>query len=272
MKFSPFDDTQFHVRPPSPTESGYDTSGWDLYRQGIELSRDKFRFMGSQPKMWSGETSGFSAIVTYGQEPGTIEGNGVGLESKFEDLPEFNPVAFISLGVSYPLPIVFNNGPSEELEATIEPLTIPFKKPSNEGLYCAHAIHGSYEDGNFGGYVVKSTNLIEQFVDLTTVNSTRFFLDEGGDSFGTVTRDPFIADVGMVPLPFDDTLSYSPEKKLHTSSSVFHEVAREGFEMGEVDLIPYGKKSAAAGASYYGLNAGQYGTDSIAFAGWSLGS
>lgn len=272
MRFSPFDDTQDNPRPPSPTENGYDTSGWDLYRQGAEITRDKFRFMGSQPKMWSGETTGYSVVVTYGQDPGTIEGNGVGLESKFEDLPKFNPVDFVALGVSYPLPITFNNGPSEQLEATIEPLTIPFKKPNNEGPYYAHAIHGSYEDGNFGGHIIKSTNPIEQFIDLNTVESTRFFLDEGGGNFGTVPREPFTADVGMVPLPFDDTLSYSPEKKLHTSSSVFHEVAREGFEMGEVDLIPYGKKSAAAGASYYGLNAGQYGTDSIAFAGWSLGS
>lgn len=272
MRFSPFDDTQTHVRPPSPTENGYDTSGWDLYRQGIELSRDRFRFMGSQPKMWSGETTGFSTVVTYGQDPGTIEGNGVGLESKFEDIPEFNPVAFISLGVSYPLPIVFNNGPSEELEATIEPLTIPFKKPSNEGTYCAHTIRGSYEDGSFGGHIIKSTNPIEQFIDLTNLTSTRFFLDEGGDSFGNVPRDPFVADVGMVPVPFDDTLLFSPENKLRTTNSVFHEIAREGFETGEVDLIPYGKKSASAGFSYYGLNAGQYGTDSITFAGWSLGS
>ncbi len=272
MQFSPFDDTQTHTRSPQPTENGYDTSGWDLYRQGVEITTDRVRFLGSQPKIWSGEASGYSTIVTFGQNPGAIDGNAIGLESKFEDLPEFNPVAFLTLGVAYPLPITFNDGPSEETEATIEPLVIPFKKPTNEGPYYAHAIRASYEEGNIEGHIVKSTNPVEQFVDLRISLDTRFFLDEGAGYFGNLPRDPYVADVGFTPTPFDDTLPYSPDNKLTTTDSVFHQVIRDGSETGEVNLLPYGKKSAAAGFSCYGLNAGQYGTDSVAFLGWSLGS
>lgn len=272
MRYTPFDDTQRHTRPPAPTRSGYATSGWDLYRQGTEITTDHFRFMGSQPKFWSGQTSGFSAVVTYGQNPGSIDGNTLGLESKFEDLPEFNPVAYLTLGVAYPLPITFNDGPSEEAEATIEPLAIPFKKPTNEGPYYAHAIRGSFEEGNIEGHVLHSTNVIEQYVEMFPSPTTRFFLDEGGDRFGNILREPFVADVGLAPVPFDDTLPYSLENKLQTSNSVFHEVVRKGFEAGETDMLPYGKRSASAGSSYYGINAGQYGTDSIAYGGWSLGS
>jgi hypothetical protein len=272
MYFSPFDDSQTRTRPPSPTESGYDTSGVDIYRQGVEITTNRFRFLGSQPKLWSGETSGYVEVVTYGQNPGAIEGNVLGLESKFEDMPEFNPVAYLSLGVSYPLPIVFNDGPSEETEATIEPLAIPFKKPSNEGPHYAHAIRGSYEDGNSEGWVVKSTNVIEQFVDLRPGVDSRFFLDEGADSFGNIPREPFVADVGYVPVPFDDTATYSPDNKLTTSDTAIRDFVRDGSQMGEIDFLPYGKKSAPAGFSCYGMNAGQYGTDSVAFAGWGLGS
>jgi hypothetical protein len=272
MHYVPFDDTQTHTRPPSPTKSGYYTSEFDIYRQGIEITTNKFRFLGSQPKLWSGETSGFSEVVTYGQNPGAIEGNVLGLGSKFEDMPKFDPVAYLSLGVAYPLPIIFNDGPSEEGEATIEPLAIPFKKPSNEGPYYAHAIRGSYEDGNIEGWVVKSTNIVEQFIDMRPGSDTRFFLDQGADYFGNIPRDPYVADVGFVSVPFDDAVSYSPDNKLQTNNSIFHEVIQKGSEMEEVDFLPYGKKSSAAGFSCYGLNSGQYGTDSIVFAGWVLGS
>jgi hypothetical protein len=272
MQFSPFDDTQAHTRSIQPTENGYDTSGWDLYRQGVEITTDRVRFLGSQPKMWSGEITGYSTIVTFGQNPGTIDGNAIGLESKFEDLPEFNPVAFLTLGAAYPLPITFNDGPSEETEATIEPFVVPFKKPTNEGPYYAHTVRASYEEGNIEGHIVKSTNRIEQFVDLRPSLDTRFFLDEGADYFGNLPRDPCVADVGFLPIPFDDTLPYSPDNKLTTVNSVFHQVIRDGSETGEVDFLPYSKKSTPAGFSCYGLNAGQYGTDSVAFLGWSLGS
>lgn len=272
MNYSPFDDTRFQVRAPPPTESGYNTVAIDLYRQGIEISTNRFRFLGSQPKLWSGNLSGFSDVVTYGQNPGFIDGNALGLESKFEDLPKFNPVAYLSMGVSYPLPVVFNNGPDEEMEASIEPLSIPFKKPSNEGPNYAHSIRGSYEDGNMEGHSPKSTNPSEQFIDLRTVSDNRVFLDEGPGDFGNIVRDLYIADVGHTPVPFDDTVSFSPDADLETNNTIIKQLAHDAMKKENVSFLPYGKKSATAGFSYYGNGIGLYGTDSIAFGGWSLGS
>jgi len=270
MPFTPFDDQRFPVRPPQPTTNGYNTSAWDRYRQGVEIINDRFRFLGIQPKIWSGNTNGSVSVVTYGQANGIIEENPLGLKSKYHDLPKFNPVAYISMGDTYPVPIQLNEGVLNE--AVIEPLTIPFRKRSNEGTFYAHAARGEIEDGNnFDSYVLRTTNRIEQFIEIALPKDPRFFLDEGGGYVGNIPIDPYVADIERRFSPFDDTLPYTPEKKLQTTNSVFLTVAAKGIKTIE-GFLPYGKKSATAGWSYYGLNAGQYGTDSIAFGGWARGS
>jgi hypothetical protein len=273
MGFTPFDDAQTVVVPVRATRNGYDTSGWDLYRQGVEISNNKFRFLGSQPKLWSGNTDGSTDIVTYGQALGSIDENTTNLGSKFLDIPRFNPVAYIELGQDYPAPILFNEGPSQKEEAVIEPLTIPFRLPTNEGPFYAHSVRGEMEDGNsFDSHITRATNRFEQFIELHPPMNIRFFLDEGGDYFGTVLRSPYIADIERKIVPFDDTLPYSPESKLQTTNGTIKNIIHEGAKQGEENLLPYGKKSAQAGFSYYGLNSGQYGTDSVAFGGWACGS
>lgn len=272
MRYTPFDDTQTRTRSSVTPGVGYNTAGWDLYRQGVEITTNRFQFMGSQPKLWAGNTSGYSDVVTFGQNPGSIDSNVLGLESKFQDVPEFNPVAYIQLGVAYPLPIIFNDGPGEQLEATIEPLAIPFKKYSNEGPVYAHAIRGEYENGNMEGVSVRSANPVEQFVELYPTSNPRFFLDEGADYFGNVPKDPFVADVGTVPSPFDDSLSRSLGHRVRTTNPTIKQFAIGNTIPGEEDMLPYGKKSAPAGSTYYGPDAALYGTDSMAFGGWSLGT
>lgn len=267
MKYTPFDDTQSSLRSGASVEAGYSTSGWDLYRQGIEISTDRFRFMGSQPKFWSGNTTGYTDVVTYGQNPGFIDSNVTGLESMYQDMPKFNPAAYIQLGVAYPLPIIFNDGPGEQFEATIEPLAIPFKKHSNEGPVYAHAIRAEMEGGNKKG---NSTNVAEQFIELYPTEALNFFLDEGADYFGNIPKEPYVSDTVTASTPFDDTLSRAMGNRLSSSDSTLQRIAIGSEE--EEDLLPYGKKSASAGGSYYGPNAALYGTDSITFAGWSAGS
>lgn len=272
MPFTPFDDQRFPVRAPRPTQNGYDTRSWDQYRQGVEIINDRFRFLGTQPKFWSGETTGFAEIATYGQTEGFIEGNAFALESKFKDTPKFDPVAYIAMGTNYPRPIEFNDGPQQQDDGSIEPLTIPFKKHSNEGPYYAHAIRGEVADGNnFDSYILRSSSRTEQFIDLAPPPESRFFLDEGGGYFGNVPIDGYKARIERKSIPFNETLPYNPREKLRTTNVTFLEIASKGGQT-ENGLLPAGKKSTCAGWSYYGLNAGQYGTDSIAFAGWSRGS
>lgn len=273
MSFTPFDDTQTVVRAPRPTRNGYDTSAWDIYRQGVEIINDRFRFAGTQPKFWSGTTDGQVDIITYGQSQGSIEGNGLGLESKFQDYTVFNPVAYITLGVEYPLPVIFNDGPSQQEEAMIEPLAIPFRIHSNEGPSYAHAIRAEIEDGNnLDSHSVRSSSRMEQFIELAPPVTSRYFLDEGGGYFGNLLLDPYVAAVDRQITPFDDTLPYSAENRLSTTNVTIQRVIRDGQRLGNQNLLPYGKKSAPAGSSYYGRNAGEYGTDSMAFGGWALGS
>lgn len=272
MPFTPFDDQRYPARPPRPTRDGYNTSAWDQYRQGVEIINDRFRFLGTQPKIWSGNTDGAVSVTTYGQACGAIEGNSLGLKSKFLDLPNFNPVAYISQGTTYPVPIQFNEGLFQQDEAVIEPLAIPFRQQSNEGPFYAHAVRGEIEDGNnFDSYIYRSSNQIEQFVEISFPKDPRFFLEEGGDYFGNVRRDPYVADIERRFTPFDDILPYTIDKKLQTVNPTILGLATKGAQTS-AGLLPYGKKAAAAGWSYYGLNAGQYGTDSIAFGGWSRGS
>jgi hypothetical protein len=273
MPFTPFDDSQTVARPPRPTRNGYDTSGWDLYRQGVEITNDRFRFLGSQPKLWSGNTDGSTDLVTYGQALGAIDENTTGLGSKFKDLPRFDPVAYIEQGDDYPRPLLFNEGPAQKEEAAIEPITIPMRLPTNEGPFYAHSVRGEMEDGsNFDSHIVRSTNRFEQFIEFHPPVNIRFFLDEGGDYFGNVMRAPYVADIERKLVPFDDTLPYTPEKKLSTTNSTIQVLVAAGSRTGDDNFLPYGKKSAPAGYSYYGRNAGQYGTDSIAFGGWACGS
>jgi hypothetical protein len=273
MAFTPFDDTQTPRRDPESTADGYDTSAIDFYRQGVEISTNRVRFLGAQPKIWSGEIDGSTNITTYGQFVGYVDCDANGLSGKFEDLPKFNPVAFISQGDSYPGPIELNDGTPQSTDAVMEPLTIPYRKPANEGPYYAHGVHGTLEDGNdFDSYVVRGSSRVRQFYDILPAPTSRPFLDEGGDSFGGIRRDPFISPVSRELIPFDDALTLSFDKQLQTSSSTFLTAARNGIEIGEESLLPYGQKSAPAGSLYYGLRSAEFGTDSITFGGWARGS
>lgn len=273
MAFTPFDDTQTPRRDAEPTTDGYDTSAIDYYRQGVEITTNRVRFMGAQPKIWSGELDGATNVTTYGQFVGYVDSNAKELGGKFEDLPKFDPVAYISMGNDYPGPIEFNDGAPQANEAVIEPLTIPFRRPANEGPYYAHGVHGSLEDGNdFDSYIVRGSSRIQQFYDLRPTPQVRPFLDEGGDSFGGIRRDPYVSPVVKEIIPFDDANTFSPDKRLQTSEAAFLSAASAGIVTGEEDMLPYAQKSSAAGSTYYGLNAGQYGTDSIAFGGWARGS
>lgn len=273
MAFTPFDDTQTPRRDPAPTGDGYDTSAIDFYRQGVEITTNRVRFIGIQPKLWSGELDGATNVTTYGQFVGYVDSDVRGLGGKFDDLPKFNPVAYITMGNSYPGPIDLNNGPPEQTDAVLEPLTIPFRRPTNEGPYYAHGVHGALEDGNdFDSYIIRGSSRVQQFIDRRSPPQVRPFLDEGGDTFAGIRRDPYVSPVTREIVPFDDALSLSFDKRLQTTNSTLLQTAHAGITTGEEDMLPNAQKSSAAGTTCYGLNAGQYGTDSIAFCGWARGS
>lgn len=273
MSFTPFDDTQTPTRDSEPTTDGYDTSAVDYYRQGIEISTNRVRFLGTQPKIWSGELDGSTEVTTYGQYVGYVDCDANGLNVKFDDHSRFDPIAYLRAGNDYPGPLEFNDGPPQDYDAVLEPFTIPFRRPTNEGPYYAHDVHGTLEDGNdFDSLIVRGSSRIQQFEDLREPPQVRPFLDEGGDSIGGIRRDPYVSPVEKEIIPFDDSLSLSPDKRLGTSTALMLSAAQVGIFEGEEDMLPYAQKSACAGWSYYGPSQSRYGTDSITFGGWALGS
>lgn len=273
MTFIPFDDTQTKARGPRPTTDGVDTSTWDQFRQGVDVNSDRYRFLGTQPKMWSGNLDGTTTITTYGQSQGVIENNPVKLEGKFRDLPEYNPVAYISQGSTYPLPVGLNDGLSPESEATIEPITIIAPKNNGYAPFYPHSVVGNLEDGNsFDSPITKASSRIEQFMERSFPATTRPFQDAGGGGYlGPVRKDPYLPGLERKIVPFDDTSTLQLDKQLINTSTTIKDIAAEGAQNIE-SILPYGKKSSTAGWSYYGSGVGQYGTDSIAFGGWSRGS
>lgn len=273
MSFTPFDDTQTPTRDPEPTTDGYDTSAVDYYRQGVEISTNRVRFLSTQPKIWSGELDGSTAVTTYGQFVGYVDCDANGLGVKFDDHSKFDPVAYLQAGNDYPGPLEFNDGIPQEEDAVLEPLTIPYRRPTNEGPYYAHDVHGTLEDGNdLDSLVTRGSSRVQQFEDLRDPPQVRPFLDEGGDSIGGIRRDSYISPVERELIPFDDSLGMGPDKRLNTSNAALLATSQEGILLGEEDILPYAQKSACAGWSYYGLDEARYGTDSIAFGGWARGS
>lgn len=277
MAFTPFDDNQTPARVDHPTGSGkanYDTSGWDNWRQGVEITLEKFLYGSSMPRMWDGnlDLTHQIPLVTYGQALNFIDGNPLGLESKFEDLPLFNPVAYITLGPDYPLPIVFNDGPMKSDEAQIEPLTIPFKMRTNEGPYYVHGVHASLEDGSNLDNLNGDTSRVSQFVDFDPPLVVRPFLDQGGGELGGVRIDQYIAiDMQRIIRPFDDTGDQVVLRQLSNQSPEF-QTAIAPLQINNRDnLNPSGQRSMPSGYTYSGPNAALYGTDSVTFGGWMLG-
>jgi hypothetical protein len=71
-----------------------------------------------------------------------------------------------SINLNYPIEL---NGQEDPNDATLESLTIPFKKPNNEPLYySAHASRGNIEDGNEDNGLGGGNSQISQFVEYET--------------------------------------------------------------------------------------------------------
>lgn len=270
MEFFPFDDTQNKIIPPAAFDAGgYDTREVDNFRQGVEIATNRQRFAGMMPKIWSGNLLHYTNVTVIGQARSFTEYDNSAL---FVDLPIFNPVNYIILGNSYPLPIVFNEGPQQEEEVGIEPITIPFRKNSNEGRQIAHRVYGSLEDGNNFQDFVRSANRVEQFIPYKNVEQ-RYFLDDGANYIGNGPITDGIIINGYIsqhlsPMEYfndlsDDDIAEEPNTKDTSFTNILKTM---DYNINE-DIRPNDKKSSNAGFFVYGGNSSKYGTDSIAYIG-----
>lgn len=132
-EFTPFNDSPQVVYIPTNTGTGgIATLEIDPFRQGVEIQTNSRKFFGIQPKLWSGNDGHYTTLNIIGQARSFTEFTNTPL---WTELPIFDPVAYLSLASSYPLPIIFNDGPQQQEETTMEPISIPFKKHTNEGPF-----------------------------------------------------------------------------------------------------------------------------------------
>lgn len=274
-EFTPFDDSRQIVYFSTNTDTGgSDTSEIDAYRQGVEIRTNRHRFYSTQPKIWAGDINHHINVTTIGQARSFTEYKNSLL---YQDLPEFDPVAYIVLGLNYPLPIIFNEGPQQEEETSLEPITIPFRKKTTEGPYYAHRVAGSVEDGNNLDTIFKNTNRTSQFFDYDDPLEQSLFLDEGQNFFGDGTLENKIIIDGYsyarerLLRPFDDTAMSSIAKSTKASSDLLAILLKMNINLNQ-DLRPYKTRSAGANTFVYGRDSAIYGTDSIAYLGLTRGS
>lgn len=245
------------------TREGVNTRQIDAYRQGVELRGYRELYGSSQPKLWSGNIRHYTRTNPIGQARSWVEYENSLI---WEELPEFNPVAYLSSGDSYPTPIYFNDGPQSEEEAIIEPLTIPYRK-DHSGPFFPRQIHGTLEDGNNFETLDRRSNRIEQFVDYQDPLQVRYFLDEGQETMGGITIHGYVAYQETLIRPWNETKDEEIVKQVNTTNSDFISVLnRLDFDLSEDIRQKFTVKSTTAGTIIDAGNA-RYGTDSIAYAG-----
>jgi hypothetical protein len=272
---------------------GYDTSTIDGLRQGVSLRTQRHVYGSVQPKIWSGNLQHFILVRTLGQARSFTEFDNSPL---FVDIlptfdtgsigvgktpAHFNPVQYLTDPL-YPFPIIFNNGPQQEEEAIIEPLTIAYRRASNEGNTLRRTVKGSLEDGNNFDSDKGATNRIEQFVSFTPPSEPRFFLDEGAVYFGDnnglnpergIAIENFIPFIQREIVPYNETRNERIVERIRTNDPDFISVLKAlKFDLDNDIREQFDKKSATAGSDVYGPDAGYIGTDSIAYVGRTRGA
>jgi hypothetical protein len=208
----------------------------------------------------------------------------------YDNTIPFDPVYYIKSQnngiITYPFPIYFNNGPQEGEETSIEPLTIPFRLITSigEGAFPVRRPKGNLEDGNPTQNIPQSNNRILQFIEYNSPLTPNPFLDAGQEYIGSgsiqnaIIREGYVDFILRLGDPFDDTETETIVKELQfNAGSISGQTYKNALLKLQLDLDEdirdtYTQKSATAGYTVYGPDQGRYGTDSIAYSGWSRGS
>lgn len=284
LEFAPYNESPVKaVQVLTASMSGaMDTREIDSFRQGVELSTEAYRFKGLGAKIWAGNIKGYTIIRTLGQALSFTEYKN---DKRFNDLlVRFNPVSYIELGENYPYPLIFNEGPQQNKETSIQPFTIPFRngRDSNESQDVAHQVRGSVEDGNQNNLQLNGyTNRITQFVPFYNASYEYSpFLEEGETRFGSTVSgsikiDGYVDATEVNIVPFDDRGTHKLLDQFSSSDTQLLIVLRHSSSQMDLDediRENYYQKSATAGNDVYGPNMGRAGTDSITFNGWFRGN
>ena len=100
LEYVPFDDAREANRyiassTSAQSGSGMDTTAFDNWRQGVELTIPKYLYGSVLPKIWAGNLNHFIKIVTYGQARSWTEHDG--LKYRADQSIEFNSLQYIQV-------------------------------------------------------------------------------------------------------------------------------------------------------------------------------
>ena len=266
---------------------GMNTSAIDGLRQGVEIRTNKHLFKSNQPKMWSGNFKHDTRITTFGQFRSWSEyQNDI---SYYDNVIPFDPVLYLKSQKNgmdtYPYPIYFNNGPQQGEEAVIEALTKPFRllQSMAEGAYPIHRPKGNLEDGNPDTNLPQGNSRVVQFIPYVSQLIADPFLESGQKYIGDGTIENMIIVEGYVDFvrtiiePFNDLDNEKIVDQISLEDTVGNAIFITELKKLDINLDEdlrqtYTQKSATAGYTVYGPNQARYGTDSVAYVGWSRGS
>ena len=281
--FTPFDDTNSKqqialAKARQNTKDGMDTSAFDAWRQGVELTDSKFVYGSSQPKIWAGNTLGITDIVVYGQAPSWVDYEGT---IAFDDtVVERTPLQTVQGVPPGELDTQTEDGPMYRLEAIMEPLTIPGRVNIND-LNPERSFRAGLESGNpddlyqFGS----STDVVTSFVEYKDNSQTRYFIDDGVKYYGDGAQNQKIVTPGdrsnrveSNKHSFDDLVDLTLINSLNIGSGGNSATFKQTIALLQINLDEdlrnnYELRSAACGSDVYGANQAIYGTDSIAYIG-----
>lgn len=231
-----------------------------------------------------------------GVEGSSLRGNGVRVPRTVDYLLDN---ASIVEGTAQPdiiYPIYMNGGPQFFEECIIEPFPIPGRLATNESAQeISKGIFAFLEGGNVGDERRFGASENEQMIYRDQPIVVRPYLEYGSNyllitgSSGDVIKfieskpsaisnqsivakiKPWIDEPRNIYFPrFTDTLDILSVLVPNNNRTIpFYSL---NYGTNDTEFQSRDKKSAAAGHSYYGGNAGLYGTDSVAFGGIYRGS
>jgi hypothetical protein len=251
---------------PTTGVSGSDTSQIDHLRQGVEITTDKYRYLGVY-KIGAGENDHVLQTSVYGQ-PSEFE-----VVVPFEDLTDFDPTTHIENKDAAMFPIVRNNATfldPERFGAFIEPLSVgarDFLLQTTE--FAAHTIRAHLQDGNEDTFGKVDT--IQSLINTKQHAQQRSMFVDTSDNVGSSGGSVMIAgettnDEKLV-YAFDDSKSHQRAFIATVVSQISGSLHVAVLAMTGSSTDEYVQKNELSMGKGFTYDLCQLGTDSLAFGG-----
>lgn len=204
MTISPFSEGKniLDFRSKTHVSNSIDTSALDPFRQGLELTLDKYFQLGFG-KIWSGESNGELYVGNLGEfHPPLVP------TSNFEEIDKVSPSALVEGGYGssgFIIDDAVRIGP-DEFDGTIEPLTIRsiIAFASTDVPFSAHSVKGNIESGNDSPFA-GDDRTVSNFPVADFASKALFFEDNVDTMNGLPTNLGFFPSARASLLPFDDS-------------------------------------------------------------------